>query len=190
MRRALALACLALGAAALAPACAATSNAYLELELVFPPNATGAARYAVVGVVTGDVSFDEDWRSTEPLPATKLAGGATTSLRASVEGRAEIETAPVRVKARFCRDASCAGVGDDRAPELRFEIERAFYLGERTSLTIAMDCIPNVDGETPAPPACATKDRSVTKVAKCAVAGCREGVTRSYCADGKHFCEK
>ena len=180
----------AIAATVLAGAACSQPNAYLEIALDFPPNPTGATRHAVVGVVTGDVSFDEDWRSTEPLPATTLSATSRTSMPVSVEGCPEIEATPVRVKVRFCLDASCAAVGDDRAPEVRFEIDRAFYLGERTSLTLAVACIPNVAGETDAAPACATKDRAVTAVSKCSVAGCREGVTRSYCAGDKHFCEK
>ena len=191
MRRAAAGIALAIVAAVLAPACAAESNAYLELTLAFPANDTGTTRHAVVGVATGDVSFDEDWRSTEPLPPTTLSPADKTSLRASVEGRAEIESTPVRVKVRFCRDASCAAVGDDNAPEVRFQIERAFYLGERTSLSLAVECIPYVLGETDGQIGnCATNDKSQVNVAKCAVAGCREGVTTNYCASGKHFCEK
>jgi hypothetical protein len=172
--------------------CSSSSNAYLELTLDFPPDprASSGARHAVVGVVSGDVSFDEDWKSTDPIPATKLGASATTSETVSVEGRAEIETTPVRVKVRFCRDATCTAVGDDHAPEVRFEIERAFYLGERTSLTLPIACIPNVAGQTDAPPSCPTTNKSVATVAKCSVAGCREGVTRNYCASGKHFCEK
>jgi hypothetical protein len=191
VRRALGFLGVAMGAALVAPACAAESNAYLELEVRFPGNDTGTTRHAVVGVVSGDVSFDEDWRSTEPLPSTTLSETKTTTLRASVEGRAEIEADPVRVKVRFCRDPSCAAVGDDNAPEVRFQIERAFYLGERTSATIGVDCIPYVLGETDGQIGnCATKNRSLVTVAKCAVAGCREGVTTNYCAGGKHFCEK
>lgn len=163
-------------------------NAYLELELHFPADASG--RNAVVRVNEGNVSFDEDWQSTDSLPAVKLDAKAATKLAVSVEGRPEIETKPVRIKVRFCEDPSCAAINDDRAPEVRYQIERAFYLGERTSLSLTVDCIPNVMGETDPPPACALAQDDEIDVPKCQVAGCREGVTSNYCVGGKHFCEQ
>lgn len=182
-----------LGAGAIvSPACI-EQNAYLELTLHFPPDPRaaedGGPRHAVVRVNTGDVSFDTDWESSDALPAVALDGASSTKLAVSVEGTPENETMPVRVKVRFCRDASCVGIDDDSAPEVRYEIERAFYLGERTSLSLTIDCIPNVTGLTDAPPACAIASDTVVSVPKCDVAGCRNGVTSSYCAGGKHFCE-
>jgi hypothetical protein len=183
-----------LAATALGGAGCIEKNAYLELELVFPadPRVTGdtAARQAVVRANTADVSFDEDWESSEALSAVQLDPKEPTKLRVSVEGREEIETKPVRIKVRFCTDPSCAGIHDDVAPEVRFEIERAFYLGKRTSLTLTVDCIPNVASETDPPPICATKNEAVSTIPKCSVAGCREGVTTNYCASDKHFCEE
>ena len=188
----------ALAAALLAAALGSTGciekNAYLELELVFPadPRATGgtAARQAVVRVNTGDVSFEEDWESSEALSAVQLDPKEPSKLQVSVEGREEIETKPVRIKVRFCTDPSCVGIHDDVAPEVRFEIERAFYLGKRTSLTLTVACIPNVAAETDPPPTCATKNEEVLTTPRCSVAGCREGVTTNYCANDKHFCEE
>lgn len=187
-------------AVALLAACAVSStgciekNAYLELELVFPadPRATGsvAARQAVVRVNTGDVSFEEDWESSEALSAVQLDPKEPKKLQVSVEGREEIETKPVRIKVRFCTDPSCVGIHDDVAPEVRFEIERAFYLGKRTSLTLPIECIPNVPAETDPPPACATANEAVSTIPRCSVAGCREGVTTNYCANDRHFCEE
>jgi hypothetical protein len=184
-----------LAAAALASAGCVEKNAYLELELDFPadPRASangGDARNAVVRVNTGDVSFDEDWESSEALSPVRLDPKQPTKLQVSVEGRAEIETKPVRIKARFCADPNCVGIHDDIAPEVRFEIERAFYLGKRTSLTLTVDCIPNVATETDPPPTCAIGNEAVSTIPKCSVAGCREGVTTNYCANSKHFCEE
>jgi hypothetical protein len=190
--RGLALAGLLASAGLVAPACI-EQNAYLELTLHFPadPRAadTGGPRHAVVRVNTGDVSFDTDWESSDALPSVALDGASSTKLAVSVEGTPENETTPVRVKVRFCRDPSCVGIDDDSAPEVRYEIERAFYLGERTSLALTIDCIPNVVGLTDAPPACAIASDAVVNVPKCEVAGCRNGVTSSYCSGGKHFCE-
>jgi hypothetical protein len=112
-----------------------------------------------------------------------------TRLDVSVEGRPEIEAEPVRIKVRFCHDPSCAAIDDDHAPEVRYQIERAFYLGQRTSLTLTVDCIPNVAGQTDAPPSCAVAQAQEVDVPKCQVAGCREGVTSNYCVNGEHFCE-
>lgn len=190
--RALAFALLA--ASALGGAGCIEKNAYLELELVFPadPRASGstAARQAVVRVNTGDVSFEEDWESSEALSAVALDPKEPTKLQVSVEGREEIETKPVRIKVRFCTDPSCVGIHDDIAPEVRFEIERAFYLGKRTSLTLPVECIPNVATETDPPPACALENEAVSTIPRCSVAGCREGVTTNYCASSRHFCEE
>ena len=169
-------------------------NAYLELSLGFPPDpraasAPGGARYAVVRVNSCDVPFDGDWQSSDPLSPVRLSGATATSQPISVEGTPDTETKAIRVKIRFCVDPSCAGINDDKAPELRYEIERAFYLGKRTSLAITVACIPNVPTETDAPPACDLMDNATKPIGKCEVGGCREGVTTSYCAGGKHFCE-
>ncbi|MEO5730192.1 MAG: hypothetical protein ABI134_21630 [Byssovorax sp.] len=183
-----------LAAAALGSTGCIEENAYLELELVFPPDPRATSgtdsRQAVVRVNTGDVSFEEDWESSEALSPVQLDPKQPKKLQISVEGRAEIETKPVRIKVRFCTDPSCVGIHDDTAPEVRFEIERAFYLGKRTSLTLAAECIPNVATETDPPPVCAARNESVSTIPKCSVAGCREGVTTNYCASDKHFCEE
>jgi len=165
-------------------------NAYLELTVTFPKDesTTQAARYGVVRVNTGDVSFDADWESSEVVPPVRLSRTQSTKQQISVEGREEIETQPVRVKVRFCRDPNCVGINDDHAPEVRYEIERAFYLGKRTSLSLSVDCIPNVPTEMD--PMCAIMDQSVVTVSKCSVAGCREGVTSNYCTGNVHFCEQ
>jgi len=96
----------------------------------------------------------------------------------------------VRIKARFCVDPACVGIHDDAAPEVRFEVTCAFYPGKRTSLTLAIECIPNVIAETEAPPACSIVNEAVSTIPRCSVAGCREGVTTNFCAGDKHFCEE
>ena len=65
----------------------------------------------------------------------------------------------MRIKARFCVDPACVGIHDDAAPEVRFEVTRAFYPGKRPSLTLAIECIPHVIAETEAPPACSDRQR-------------------------------
>lgn len=169
-------------------------NAFLEVNLELPsdPRATGeqGSRFAVVRVQTADVSFDENWESSDAMPAVPLTASAKSELRFSVEGLPETETKAIRIKVRFCGDESCTDLRDDRAPEVRYEVERAFYLGKSTSLELSIPCIPNVDGETDPPPACAIVNQEIIDIEKCDVAGCREGVTSSYCVADKHFCEE
>lgn len=167
-------------------------NAFLELEIDLPPNAFAMKgdRYANVRIVSGQVPFDQDWQIDTPLPAPKLDPSAPTKLPISVEGSSSSETVPVRVKVRFCKSADCTMIGDDQAPEVRLEIERAFYLGKRTSYTWTIGCVPNVAGQTDAPPACDVPQDTATTVPKCKVAGCRTGSpTSGYCVGDKHFCE-
>ncbi len=188
-RRALAAAGLvALLAAPALGGCA--RNAVLELELDLPrnfgPDVPG--RYAVVRVVSGAVPFDQDWQGDDALPAFPLSTIQGSVQHVSLDGSSEVEGAPVRVKVRFCADPGCAALGDDAAPEVRLQIDRAFYAGKRTSYTWSIACIPNVAGQTDTP-ACATPQRAETDVTKCEVAGCRTGVTRSYCVGDQHFCE-
>jgi hypothetical protein len=183
----------ALSSTALASGCV-EKNAYLELSLTFPPDSgatsSSDARYAVVRVNTSDVPFDEDWQSSDPVPPVRLDPKATSGEPISIEGTPDTETKAIRVKIRFCVDPSCAGIHDDTAPEVRYEIERAFYLGKRTSLALTITCIPNVAMETDTYPTCPTMNDAVTEIPKCSVAGCRDGVTTSYCDGDKHFCEE
>jgi len=163
-------------------------NAYLELQVDLPPNDRPDARFAVVQVVAGEVPFKDQWAGGDPIPVVKLSSNPTP-LRVSVEGNGENETKPILVKARFCKDASCTALGDDVAPQVWLRIDRAFYIGQRTSFTWKIGCVPNVVGQTDPPPTCDVAQESLTTVPKCKVAGCRSGVTSEYCAGGKHFCE-
>lgn len=163
-------------------------NAFLELEIDLPKNDWPDERHAVVQIVSGEVPFEQQWAGGDPIPATKLST-APTPLKVSVEGTEDTETKPIRVKVRFCKDPSCSKLGDDVAPEVWLQVDRAFYIGERTSYTWNIACIPNVKGQTDPPPVCALTQRSQTTVPKCKVAGCRSGVTSEYCSGGKHFCE-
>lgn len=181
-----------LAASSLAALCASCAqNAFLELQLDLPPNAwkVDGDRYANVRIVAGDADFEQDWEVDDPLPAFLLDPNVPTVQRVSVESKEASETKPVLAKIRFCKDPNCAALGDDVAPEVRLRIERAFYIGKRTSYTWSIPCVPNVAGQTAAPPVCDVQNDVVTEVGKCQVAGCRAGVVREYCAGGKHFCE-
>jgi hypothetical protein len=180
----------ALVAATAAPALAGCGqNAVLELELDLPKNPGASTRYAVVRVASGASPFDEAWQGDDALPPFALDPSAASVQRVSLDGSSDVEGAPVRVKVRFCRDPSCSALGDDTAPEVRLQIDRAFYAGKRTSYTWSIACVPNVAGQTDTP-LCATPQRGETDATKCEVAGCRTGVAHSYCVGEKHFCEQ
>lgn len=164
-------------------------NAFLELDLDLPKNESGSDRHAVVRVVSGARDFEEDWQSGDQVPGVKLSTTQRTLHRLSIEADSDSETTPVRVKVRFCTDPNCAALGDDFAPEVRLHIERAFYIGQRTSYTWKTDCIPNVAGQTDSP-TCAIFNEDETTAAKCDIGGCRSGSTRNFCTGGKHFCEE
>lgn len=163
-----------------------TRNAFLELQIDLPKNDYAGDRYAVVQVVAGEVSFDQEWAGGDAIPPVKL-GASPQSMRVSVEGDADTEQKPLRVKLKFCKSPQCTELADDVAPQLRLQLDRAFYIGERTSYTWSVACVPNVKGQTDPPPVCEAQKQLT--VPKCKVAGCRSGITSEYCAGGKHFCE-
>jgi hypothetical protein len=168
----------------LASGCA--RNAFLELRIELPGNAFKEPRQAVVQVVSGDVPFEQEWAGGDAIPSVPL-GASPSSTSVSIEGDADNEQKPIRVKVKFCRGALCELLNDDVAPQAWLHLDRAFYVGERTSYTWKIPCIPNVKGQTDPPPACDAPPR--TTVPKCKVAGCRSGVTSEYCSGGRHFCE-
>jgi hypothetical protein len=165
-------------------------NAFLELEIELPKNERAEERHAVIRVVT-ETPFDIEWQGDNPIPPVKLSTTGVTSQRVSIEGTSDSETKPVRVKVRFCKQPNCTDLQDDRAPEAWLEIERAFYIGKRTSLKWTIACVPNVVDVTPAPPTCAAPNKTVVPIEKCKVSGCRGGApTSNNCVAGKHFCEE
>lgn len=175
-----------LGLLALLALTGCARNAFLELEIALPENRWADERYAVVQVVAGEVPFEQEWAGGDPIPAVKLAT-TQTSTHVSIEGTEDTETKPIRVKVKFCKSPQCSALNDDNAPQVRLQLDRAFYVGQRTSYTWKVACLPNVVGQTDPPPVCDAPQ--TTTVPKCKVAGCRSGVTTEYCAGGKHFCE-
>ncbi len=169
-------------------------NAFLELEIELPKNEWKAAigdRFAVLRVATIDTPFEQEWQGDNPIPAVKVLETGPTTIRVSVEADSDSETKPVRLKARFCRNATCTEFQDDvGAPEVWLELERAFYIGQRTKYQWKIACIPNVPSHTPATPACDVPHKAKTAIGRCLVGGCRSGQTTNYCAGGKHFCEE
>jgi len=163
-------------------------NAFLELTIVLPKNSDASGpRYAVTQVLSGDIAFDIQWGSDNTIAPVLLDKDKTQTQTLSIEGNTDNETTQLRVKVTFCKEPSCVGVGDDKAPTLGLQIERAFYIGKRTSKEWAIACIP-AGGSFMPPEACAEVTPKV--FAKCDIAGCRPGTTTNFCSGGQHFCEK
>lgn len=159
-------------------------NAFLELEIDLPANPTGKARYAVIGIASGDRTFVGRWGGDGTLPGVLLATDKPTKQSVSVEGNSDSFDKIVEVKVVFCSTPECSDLTDDNSPEAHLTIERAFYEGKRTSYSWTIACIPTLDASC--------KDASPIEktVKKCEVAGCRAGSSSSgYCVGDKHFCE-
>ena len=179
---------LLLGALLLLSGCA--RNAIFELELELPPQPAGAPLFAVVQL-RNDAGFDADWSgvglvSGIPLTACSRPSPAPEcELRdldpacanvVSVIGDEDDLTRPLRVRVRFCQDATCGSPADASAPEARIEIERALYTGAYTQGRACIDAVPAML-EDP------------IRIERCDVR-CREGDAVTHCrADGTHFCE-
>ncbi len=89
----------------------------------------------------------------------------------------------LNVKVRFCVDPNCLSPddGDDRAPEVDYQFERAFYRGRYTTYEADIDAFPSSGIPAMPPP-----------VGKCEIVGegCWDGMTDNNClSDGRHFCE-
>ncbi|MEC7519401.1 MAG: hypothetical protein VYE22_06010 [Myxococcota bacterium] len=152
MRRApLAIAALALASC--------SHGAVLELSLELPDR--GDARFAVLDAAPGAPPDGAG-------PTVAFAPGDEAHV--SLVAGADLE-APLHVRVRFCEAPDCAG--EPSPPTVRARIERAFYPGVKTSLTLAV----------PPPPA-------TLEIDACRVQGCIEGRGAAlYCVDGTHVCE-
>ncbi len=157
-------------------------NAVLEVELTLPAQpATGAPLFAYVQARSADVvSFDEAWAGTDAIDGRALETAVSMLPFSVVAGGASF-TRQLGVRIRFCASRDCTGLGDDRAPEVRYRIQRAFYQGHRTRVALVIDAVP-----APPPPIGAP----ITDIDKCDVEGCTTGTTSTYCfMNGHHFCE-
>jgi hypothetical protein len=158
--------------------CGCARNAFLELTIQLPPDAT--RRFAVTQVMGSDTPFDIAWATDDPIAPIQLDVAGQLTQRISIEGDEDNETKPILVKVTFCKQADCLHPDDAKAPFAGIKIERAFYIGKRTSYPWNLECVPEGTCMTP----------KVKDVAKCSVAGCRAGTTTNYCFGGKHFCEE
>lgn len=158
-------------------------NAVLEVELTLPAQpATGAPLFAYVQARSAVVvSFEEAWAGTDAVEGRALEDGVSALPFSVVAGGASFAR-QLGIRVRFCASRDCTGLGDDRAPEVRYRVERAFYQGQRTRLALVIDPVP------PAPPATGAP---IDEIDKCEVEGCTSGSTSTYCfMNGHHFCEE
>ena len=148
-------------------------NAVLELDLGLPPESLdGLHRFAFVQARSGAEPFDEPWGGSDPVEGFMLGFDPHRESVSVVADDASIED-PLRIKVRYCFTARCSSLSDADAPQAEIEIERAFYVAERTFLTL------DLTGE----------NESIT-VEKCRVRGCIGGTVSTFCrGDGTHFCE-
>ncbi|MEZ4251015.1 MAG: hypothetical protein R3B99_22610 [Polyangiales bacterium] len=146
-------------------------DAVLELDLGLPADAD---RVAVVQARRGSVGFEDAWDASGSV-AFSLSVAEARSVSIVSDGAYE---EPLLVRVRYCSNAACDALGDERAPESRLRIERAFYLGERTFARWNISNVPTDSAPTP------------DEIGRCEVGGCRDGVAASHCrTDGTHFCE-
>lgn len=176
-----------LGAALLAlVASSCARNAVFELELELPSAPEGQGVYAVVearggveapwvGEGEGVALAEGCARSSEPPACANRTLDPRCSRVISVVGGEADLTRPLELRVRFCRDPECRG--EERAPEHRVDVERAFYLGRYTQARVCLDALPTAEAP------------SAERIARCEVR-CRDGVAAQHCRlDGTHFCE-
>lgn len=179
---------LAVATAGVITASGCARNAFLELTITLPPNATNQSQlFAVTQVMAGETDFKIQWGGDNPIAPVQLNASPQTQ-KLSIEGTTDNESTEIRVKVTFCKEANCLGANDDKAPAAALRIERAFYIGKRTSYVWKIVCIP-LGGDVTSPACAEVVDKVPSEIEKCEVAGCRAGTTSNYCSAGKHFCE-
>lgn len=140
-------------------------NAILELDVELPAGVS----HAELAALSAPPPFDAPaWDAASVERLDEVGDRARVELVA--EGSA-IE-APLGVVVRLCASDPC----EDAPAEVRVRAERAFYVGARTWLDLAIPAVP-------ASPA-------TVEVARCEVGGCLPGDTLDFCRDdGTHYCE-
>lgn len=169
-------------AALLAPTvlagCAANAIAELTLSL---PAARGEVRWAFVQARSGAGDFDAEWAGSDSLDGFALESVRRTVVVSIEADDGEEMDRPLLVKVRYCRTPRCDPAVDAEPQEVHITVERAFYQGHYTEISL----------REPLPDVCdASCPPEVRTVTKCEVKGCRAGVTTRYCdGDGRHYCE-
>ena len=155
-------------------------NAVFEIDLTVPAAPAGTPRFVVVDVESGDVAFEDDWRSGART-GTPL-GEMPQTLHYSVVS--ENPETVVQMKVQFCVSANCSALEDapDRVATVGYRFERVFYVGQRTRWRTELDFDAATAGGTATP----------TEVDRCDIEGCIEGSgDTSFCrlTTGEHYCE-
>ncbi len=152
-------------------------NASLEITLNLPQ---GPSDGSTVYVLTqpraaAENPFADEWRGDD-LPAVEL--DPMTDIQDHISVLSTDDTTDLNIKVRFCANPNCTDIADDMAPERWFQLEHPFYIGARTFWTADITEIPTM------------RDSSPTIVGMCAIRGCVDGDSSSYCrTDGRHLCE-
>ncbi|HEY8427207.1 MAG TPA: hypothetical protein VIL20_02485 [Sandaracinaceae bacterium] len=159
MREAIALLCLCLSGC--------THAGILELTVELPPP-EGDVRYAVIDARPASRATFADAGDVATFP---LGEPAALSIVAGADTLSE----PLEVRIRFCTSEGCES---DLSPsEVRVRIERAFYSGVHTFLTLRIASVPTAAERLP-------------PIDACQVRGCTPSTGASYClSDGTHLCE-
>lgn len=147
-----------------------TRNARLELAVELPASERLAA--AELLVLSDPPDFEgAAWATARREPLDEV--GDTALVHILAEGDA-IER-PLGLRVRLCPTDACAG----DSPEVAVRVERAFYRGALTWLTVAIAEVP--DGRA-----------APLDVERCAVGGCLHGdEVEDFCRlDGTHYCER
>ena len=141
------------------------------LELTFELPASPRLSATELRVLSGEqTDFDSPrWSSAEPQPLDY-----DRTVRVDVVAEGEALEAPLALRLRLC-DGSCT----QTSPEVRVGIERAFYAGARTWLSIEVPVIPAQSFEP-------------VFVGRCEVGGCLEGSCRQklrVSPSMPHYCD-
>jgi hypothetical protein len=163
-------------------ACGCGETAVLELTLDLP--AAGDEReFVYVQARSGTRLFEEVWSDESSFSGIAL-GPTSQRTDVSIVAAPEQLDSLMRVKLRFCRAARCDHPLDPSGlSEQWIEIERAFYDGERTDLTIAVLAVPTPCANI----SCVRAGLRV--IDKCEVRGCTEDEAGPFCSGDRHLCE-
>jgi hypothetical protein len=161
-------------------------TAILELTMNLPAVAsTEQRRFVFVQARSGTAEpFGNLWSDESSVGAIPLTASARTDA-VSIVADADQLTAKLQLKLRFCRGETCSQVLDSDAgrTEMWFVVDRAFYDGERTELTITIP---------PLPQPCSLLtcvSEMPTPIGKCDVRGCTEQTAAPFCTGDRHPCD-
>lgn len=193
----------------LAAGCA--QNAFFELQIELPARPPGETWYAQVQIRdAARHPFNIAWMGGD-TPSVELTGEPQWDC-ISVQGMDE--SLDLHVRVRFCHSQDCLALVDGNPLERLYTIEHPFYIGRRTYYSIEVAGIPDcsttadctaravgvcidercgcaADDDCGEGYLCAPLSGCVREIVRCAVEGCIDGVSGTFCTmDGRHFCEE